>query len=151
VELYPLLREAIELQVMEVDAEASARTLQTAIMEFGAVDVGDLLLDGAGFALRRMVEQTDTALSAPDLLSRLMLDGAVPEERIDLLTDTLLMAAATAGGIRPSVEALITKEGAQDAMFGLWLGLLTTMKIVSLVTESSEAEVAEDVLAGLET
>ena len=59
-------------------------------------------------------------------------------------------SAATAGGIRPSVEALITREGVEDAMFGLWLGLLTTFRVVAMVLDQTEAELAEEVLVALE-
>lgn len=149
-ELHDRLREAIELQAFEADGEAAARVLQNAIMEHTAVAVGDALLDTAAIALRRMVLETEEALVAPDLISRLALDGAVPEERIELLSRTLEMAASTAGGIRPSVEALITHTGVEDAMFGLWLGLLTVVRVVAMVLDRTEAEVVEDVLLAIQ-
>lgn len=149
-ELHEQLREALELQVIESDGQASAEVLQRAILEHTAVAVGDGLLDAGAVVLRRMVLETEAALVAPDLLSRLALDGAVPEERIELLTDTLQMAAATAGGIRPSVEALITRVGVEDAMFGLWLGLLTAVKVTAMVLDQTEVELVEDVLHSLE-
>lgn len=142
-ELNAQLREALERQVIEADGQAAAQMLQSAIMEHTAVTVGDGLLDAAAIVLRRMVHETDEALVAPDLLSRLALDGTVPEDRIELLTDTMTMAAATAGGIRPSVEALITREGVEDAMFGLWLGLLTIVRVVAIVLDQTEAEIIE--------
>lgn len=148
-ELHEQLREALELQMIDADPEGSARVLQDAILEHGAIAVGDSVLDAGAIALRRMVEVTDEALSAPDLLSRLALDGAVPEDRLELLTDTLLMAAATAGGVRPSVESLVTRVGVEDAMFGLWLATLTAVKVVALVVGASEAEVAEDVVLAM--
>lgn len=149
-ELHEQLREALELQVIETDGRASAEVLQRAILEHTAVGVGDGLLDATAVVLRRVVLETESALVAPDLLSRLALDGAVPEERIELLTDTLLMAAATAGGIRPSVEALITRVGVEDAMFGLWLGMLTAIKVSAMILDLTEAELVEDVLNSLE-
>jgi hypothetical protein len=149
-ELHDQLREALELQAVEADGRAAAEVLQAAIMEHTAVEVGDALLDVAAVVLRRMVVETEAALVAPDLLSQLALDGAVPEERIELLTDTMTMAAATAGGIRPSVEALITREGVNDAMFGLWLGLLTCIRVTAMVLDQTEAELVEDVLHSLE-
>ena len=149
-ELQHQLREALELQTIEADGRAAAQVLQTAIMEHSAVEVGDALLDAAAVVLRRMVLETEQALVAPDLLSQLALDGTVPEERIELLTDTMTMAAATAGGIRPSVEALITREGVEDAMFGLWLGLLTIIRVTAIVLDHTEAELVEDVLNSLE-
>lgn len=149
-ELHDQMREALELQAIEADGRAAAQVLQMAIMEHTAVGVGDALLDAAAVVLRRMVTETESALVAPDLLSQLALDGAVPEERIELLTDTMTMAAATAGGIRPSVEALITREGVEDAMFGLWLGLLTCIRVTAMVLDQTEAELVEDVLNSLE-
>lgn len=149
-ELHDQLREALELQAIEADGRAAAAVLQGAIMEHTAVAVGDSLLDAAAVVLRRMVLETEAALVAPDLLTQLALDGAVPEERIELLTDTMTMAAATAGGIRPSVEALITREGVEDAMFGLWLGLLTCIRVTAMVLDQTEAELVEDVLNSLE-
>jgi hypothetical protein len=149
-DLHDQLREALELQAIESDGPAAAQVIQAAIMEHTAVAVGDALLDAGAIVLRRMVLETEQALVAPDLLSRLALDGAVPEDRIELLTDTMTMAAATAGGIRPSVEALITREGVQDAMFGLWLGLLTVIRVTAMVLDQTEAELVEDVLHSLE-
>lgn len=149
-ELHEQLREALELQAIEADGEAAAKMIQAAIMEHTAVEVGDALLDAGAVVLRRMVLETEQALVAPDLLSRLALDGAVPEERIELLTDTMTMAAATAGGIRPSVEALITREGVENAMFGLWLGLLTVVRVAAMVLDQTEAELVEELLHSLD-
>lgn len=149
-ELHDQIREALELQAIEADGEAAARVLSQAILDHTAVGVGDALLDAAAVVLRRMVLETEQALVAPDLLSQLALDGAVPEERIELLTDTLLMAAATAGGIRPSVEALVTRAGVEDAMFGLWLGMLTVLRVTAMVLDQTEAELVEDVLHSLD-
>lgn len=149
-DLHDQLAEAIELQAIEADGEGAARVLQDAILEHTAPVVGGALLDAAAVVLRRMVVETEQALVAPDLISRLALDGAVPEDRIELLTDTLLMAAATAGGIRPSVEALITRSGVEDAMFGLWLGFLTAVKVTAMVLDLTEAELVEDVLHSIE-
>ncbi len=149
-ELHDQLREALELQTIEADGQAAAQMLQQAILEHTAVAVGDALLDTGAIALRRMVLETEETLLAPDLVSRLALDGAVPEGRIELLTETLTMIAATAGGIRPSVEALITRVGVEDAMFGLWLGLLTVFRVSAMVLDRTEAEVVEDVLIAME-
>lgn len=149
-ELHDQIREALELQAIEADGEGAARVIQAAIMEHTAIGVGDSLLDAGAIVLRRMVLETEQALVAPDLLSRLALDGAVPEERIELLTDTMTMAAATAGGIRPSVEALITRVGVENAMFGLWLGLLTLIRVTAMVLDHTEAELVEEVLHSLE-
>jgi hypothetical protein len=149
-ELHEQIREALELQVIEADGPGAAQVLQAAILESGAVVVGDALLDAAAVALRRLVVETEETMSAPELLSRLAVDGTIPEDRLELLGTTLTMAAATAGGIRPSVEALITGEGVQDAMFGLWFGLLTTLRVVAIALDRTEAELVEDVLLALE-
>lgn len=149
-ELHDQLREALELQAIEADGEAAAKVLQSAILEHTAPVMGDALLDAGAICLRRMVLETEQALVAPDLVSRLALDGAVPEDRLELLTDTMTMAAACAGGIRPSVDALITRVGVEDAMFGLWLGLLTLVRVVAMVLDLTEAELVEDLLVHLE-
>lgn len=149
-ELHEQLREALELQVIEADGPGAAQVLQAAILDHTAVDVGDGMLDAAAVALRRMVLETNETMVAADLMARLALDGTLPDERIELLTDTILMAGATAGGVRPSVEALITREGVEDAMFGLWLGLLTVLHVVAIALDQTEAELVEDVLVALE-
>lgn len=149
-ELHEQLREALELQVIEADGPGAAQVLQAAILDHTATDVGDAMLDAAAVALRRMVLETNETVVAADLMARLALDGTLPDERIELLTDTVLMAAATAGGVRPSVEALITREGVEDAMFGLWLGLLTVLRVVAIALDQTEAELVEDVLVALE-
>lgn len=149
-ELHHQLREALELQMVEADGPAAAQALQQAILDHTAPVIGDLLLDTAAIALRRMVAETEETFIAPDLLSRLALDGAIPDEHLELLLETMTMGAATAGGIRPSVDALIGRHGMQDAMFGLWLGLLTVIRVVAIVLDVTEAELVEDVLIALE-
>jgi len=149
-ELHDQIREALELQVIEADGPGAAQVLQVAIMEHTAIAVGDALLDAAAAALRRMVLETEETIVAADLVTRLALDGTIPEDRLELLTTTMTMAAATAGGIRPSVEALLTREGVEDAMFGLWLGVLTVLRVVAIALDRTEAELVEDVLVFLE-
>ena len=149
-DLHEQIREALELQVIEADGPGAAQVLQTAILEHTGVAVGDALLDAAAVALRRMVLETEETMVAPELMTRLALDGAIPEDRIELLLTTMTMAAATAGGIRPSVEALIGGEGLEDSMFGLWLGLLTILRVVAMALDMTEAELVEDVLVALE-
>jgi hypothetical protein len=97
-----------------------------------------------------MVSITDEAFDLADLLAQLALDGAVPEHRLELLTDILTAAAATAGGIRPSVDALLGRLGEQDLLFGAWLGTLTGLRVVSLAIEVTEPELLEDVLLAFE-
>jgi hypothetical protein len=149
-DLHEQIREALELQAIEADGPGAAQVLQTAILEHTGVAVGDALLDAAAVALRRMVLETEETMVAPELMTRLALDGTVPEDRIELLLTTMTMAAAAAGGIRPSVEALIGGEGLEDSMFGLWLGLLTILRVVAMALDMTEAELVEDVLVALE-
>ena len=141
-----MLREALELQILEQDAENAAGAVGKGVEEHGPLVMAGLLLEAAAVALRRMVSITDEAFDVADLLTQLTLDGAVPEHRLELLRDVLTNAAATAGGIRPSIEALQTRLGDQDLLFGAWLGLLTTLRVVSITIEATEAEVVEDLL-----
>lgn len=145
-----MLREALELQVLEQDPEQAAGAVGKGVGEHGASDVASVLLEGSAIALRRMVAVTDEAFDLADLLAQLALDGAVPEHRLELLTDVLTAAAATAGGIRPSVDALLRRLGDQDLLFGAWLGLLTTLRVVAIAIEATEAEVVEDILLAFE-
>lgn len=140
------LREALELQVLEQQPEEAATVLGSAVGEHGAVAVAGALLDAGSVALRRMVAITDEAFDLADLLARLALDGAVPEHRLELLTEILTASAATAGGIRPAVDALHGRLGDQDLLFGAWLGLLTVLRVASLAMEITETQVLEDVL-----
>ncbi len=141
-----MLRDALELQVLEEDPERAAGTVGTGVAEHGASAVAAVLLEATAVAFRRMVAITDEALDLPELLAQLALDGAVPEHRLELLSDILTAAAATAGGVRPSVDALLTRLGDQDLLFGAWLGLLTALRVTSLIIEATEAEVVEDLL-----
>lgn len=145
-----MLREALELQILEQEAEQAATTIGTGVSEHGAAAVAGVLLEANAVALRRMVSITDEAFDLAELLTQLALDGAVPEHRLELLTDILTASAATAGGVRPSVEALQTRLGDQDLLFGAWLGLLTGLRVVSLAIEVTEAELVEDVLLSFE-
>jgi hypothetical protein len=146
-----MLREALELQVLEDDPERAAGTVGTGVGVHGAGPVAGVLLEATAVAFRRMVSITDEALDLPDLLARLALDGAVPEHRLELLTDILTTAAATAGGVRPSVDALLGRLGEQDLLFGAWLGLLTALRVTSMAIEATEAEVVEDLLLAFAT
>lgn len=145
-----MLREALELQILEQEAEQAATVIGTGVSEHGAAAVAGVLLEANAVALRRMVSITDEAFDLAELLTQLALDGAVPEHRLELLTDILTASAATAGGVRPSVEALQTRLGDQDLLFGAWLGLLTGLRVVSLAIEVTEAELVEDVLLSFE-
>lgn len=145
-----MLREALELQILEQDPEAAAGVLGTGVSEHGATEVAQVLLEATAVALRRMVSITDEAFDLAELLTQLALDGAVPEHRLELLTEILTAAAATAGGIRPSIDAMAQRLGDQDLLFGAWLGTLTGLRVVAMATEVTEAELAEDVLLAFE-
>ena len=144
------LREALELQVLEEEPEAAATVLGQAVGAHGATPVAGALLDAGAIALRRMVSVTDEVLDLAAMLSRLALDGAVPEHRLELLTTILTASAATAGGIRPPVDALQARLGDQDLLFGAWLGLLTVLRVASLTLEITETELLEDVLLAID-
>lgn len=144
------VREALELQILEEEPERAASAIGTAVGEHGAVPVANALLDAASVAFRRMVAATDEAYDLAELLARLALDGAVPEHRLELLTEVLTASAATAGGIRPPVDALHRRLGEQDLLFGAWLGLLTALRVASLAMEVTETELLEDVLLVLD-
>lgn len=143
-ELRELVREALEVQVLEADPPRAAEVIERAAREYGIPDAAGLVLDTAAVALRRMVAETDEAYDAPDLLSRLALDGAVPEQDLELLMHTLAFAAATAGGIRPAVEALQAGLGDEQLIFGAWLAMLTVLKVVSITIETTEAQLVDD-------
>lgn len=145
-ELNEAIREALELQVLEDSPEPAAATIGTAVVEHGPPAVAAVLLDAAGVVLRRMVSTTEEAFDLAELLAQLALDGAVPEHRLELLSDILTASAAIAGGIRPPVEALHARLGDQDLLFGAWLGLLTAIRVASIAVEITETELLEDLL-----
>jgi hypothetical protein len=149
-ELPVMLREALELQILEQEPERAATTIGTGVAEHGATMVAQVLLEATAVAFRRMVSITDEAFDLAELLTQLALDGAVPEHRLELLTDILTAAAATAGGIRPSVDALQGRLGDQELLFGAWLGTLTGLRVASLAIEVTEPELLEDVLLAFE-
>ena len=144
------LRDAIETQVMEHEPAQAALVLRNAVEELGAEEVTGGLLDGAAVALRRMVAETDEALEQVELLDRLALDGAVPADNIDLLARMLTLAASTAGGVRPPVEGVVAELGAERALFGAWLTLLSVIRIVAIGLGRTEVDVAEEIVAAAE-
>jgi hypothetical protein len=146
-----VIREALEIQVLETDPERAASVIGKGVQDEGAEPVANALLDAAAIALRRMVAGTDEAYDQASLLAQLALDGAVPEHRLELLAETLTAAASTAGGIRPPIDALSQRLGQQDLLFGAWLALLTVVKIVSISIEETEAMVVEDIVAAMES
>src|SRR3546814_2960317 len=84
-----MLREALELQILEQEPERAAAVIGTGVGEHGAGPVASVLLEASAIALRRMVAVTDEAFDLAELLAQLALDGAVPEHRLELLTDIL--------------------------------------------------------------
>jgi hypothetical protein len=144
------LREAIETQVIDHEPAQAALVLRNAVADLGAEEVIGGLLDSAAVALRRMVAETDEAYNQVELLDRLALDGAVPADNIDILARMLMLAAATAGGVRPPVEGIVAELGAERTLFGAWLTTLATIRVVSLSLERTEVEIAEEVLAAVE-
>jgi hypothetical protein len=150
-DLSQIVREALELQVLDQEPEEAATTIGKGVSEHGATAVAGALVDASAVALRRMVSTVDEAYDQAELLSQLALDGAVPEHRIELLAEMLTTSAATAGGVRPPVDALAQRLGDQDLLFGAWLCLITVVRVVSITLEQTEAEIVEDVIAAVET
>ena len=145
-----MLREALERQILDQEPEKAAGTVGEGVAEHGAVAVAAVLIEATALAFRRMVSVTDEALDLAELLTTLAVDGAIPDHRIELLGEILTAAAATAGGIRPSADAMLTRLGDQDLLFGAWLGLLTGLRVASLAIEVTEPEMLEDVLLAFE-
>lgn len=150
VDLNEALREAFEIQVIEHEPGQAAVVLRQAVDERGAVAVADGLLDAAAVALRRRVAETDEALALDELIERLTLDGAVPSDSADLLRQMLLMAAATAGGLRPTVQEFIDQLGAERVLSGAWLAALAAVRVVALSLERTEADVVDEILGVLD-
>jgi type III secretion system FlhB-like substrate exporter len=145
-----MLREALELQILDQEPEKAATLIGQGVAEHGPVVVAAVLLEATAVAFRRMVSINDEALDLAELLTTLAIDGAIPEHRIELLSEILTAAGATAGGIRPSTDAMLTRLGDQDLLFGAWLGVLTGLRVSSLAIEVTEPEMLEDVLLAFE-
>ncbi|HKY68583.1 MAG TPA: hypothetical protein VJM49_19515 [Acidimicrobiales bacterium] len=144
------LRDAIELQVMEHEPAQAALVLRNAVEALGPEEVTGGLLDAAAVALRRMVAETDEAVDQVEMLDRLALDGAVPADNIDLLARMVTLAASTAGGVRPPVEGVVAELGADRALFGAWLTMLSVIRIVAIGLERTEVDVADEIVAAVE-
>ena len=69
-----MLREALELQILEDDPERAAGTIGEGVGEHGASAVAQVLLEATALSFRRMVAITDEALDLAELLTRLALD-----------------------------------------------------------------------------
>lgn len=145
-ELAQTIRDALEHQVFEHEPGQAALSLRDGVSEHGPEAVAGGLLDAAAIALRRMVAETDEAYDHDELLERLAFDGAVPSDSVEVLGRMLLLAAATAGGVRPSVDPAVEELGAERALFGAWLAALATVRIVAISLERTEAEVTEEVV-----
>src|ERR687898_1339279 len=148
--LHAVVRDALETQVLEHEPGQAALVLRDAIGELGPEAVAGGLLDGAAVALRRMVAETDEAFDLDELLERLAVDGAVAPDSLDTLGHMLTMAAATAGGVRPSVDPVVEQLGAERALFGAWLTLLATIRIVAISLERTEVDVTDEIVTVLE-
>ena len=148
-DLSQAIREALENQVLEHEPGQAALIIRDAVAQEGAEAVAGGLVDAAAVALRRMVAETDAAYDQAELLERLAFDGVVAADSLDLLGGFLVLAAATAGGVRPSVDPIVAEVGAERALFGAWLAALTAIRIVAISLERTEADVADDVVTAL--
>jgi hypothetical protein len=149
-ELSDVIREALETQVLEHEPGQAALVLRDGVSELGPEAVAGGLLDGAAVALRRMVAETDEAFDLGELLERLAIDGAVAADSVDTLGHMITLAAATAGGVRPSVDPTVEQLGPERTLFGAWLALLSIVRIVAIDLERTEADVTEEVVAALD-
>ena len=148
-ELGELVREALETQILEHEPVQAAQVVEAGVRAHGPEEIAGALLDAASVALRRMVAETDETFDRAELVAQLALDGAVPEENLELLGELLTFAAATAGGVRPPVEVLLATYGLERLVFGAWLTVLTTIKVVSINLGATEADVLDDVVAAV--
>jgi hypothetical protein len=145
------LREALEAQVLDHEPAQAALVLRGAVDETSVGEVADGLLDTAAVALRRMVAETDEALPLDQLVERLTLDGAVPGDSAGLLSHMLTLAAATAGGVRPTVQTALEQIGPERALSGAWLATLAAIRVVAMNLERTEADVVDEVLVALDS
>jgi hypothetical protein len=148
-EVATVVREALEVQVFEHEPGQAALTLRDAVGDLGPEAVAGGLLDAAALALRRMVAETDEAFDLDELLERMAVDGAVAPDSVDVLARMMTTAAATAGGIRPTVDHVVADLGAERALFGAWLALLSIVRIVAISLERTETDVTEEIVSVL--
>lgn len=149
-ELPEALRDALETQVIEHEPGQAALTLRGAVEELGPAEVADGLLDAAAVALRRRVADTDEVLGLEELIQRLTLDGAVPADSTELLRHMLTLAAATAGGLRPTVQDLIDQLGSERVLSAAWLATLASIRVVAISLERTEADIVDEILGVLD-
>ncbi|MGH9213481.1 MAG: hypothetical protein ACRD2C_22830 [Acidimicrobiales bacterium] len=145
------LREAIEAQVLDHEPAQAALVLRGAVERVGPTEVADGLLDAAAVALRRLVAETDEALPLDELVERLTLDGAVPGDSSALLAHMLTLAAATAGGVRPTTREIVDEIGPERALSGAWLATLAAIRVVAISLERTEADIVDHILRSLES
>ncbi|HEY8527736.1 MAG TPA: hypothetical protein VIL48_22410 [Acidimicrobiales bacterium] len=148
-ELSQAIRNALEHQIFEHEPTQAALYLRDAVNEHGAEAVAGELVDAAAIALRRMVADTDEAFEQAELLDRLALDGTIAAESIGVVGQMLTVAASTAGGIRPPVGAILLDLGKERGLFGAWMALLTTIRVVAITLERTEADLTEEILGVL--
>jgi hypothetical protein len=63
----------------------------------------------------------------------------------------LTLAAATAGGIRPTARIAVEQIGPERALSGAWLATLAAIRIVAISLERTEADVVDEMVQALET
>ena len=145
------VREALEAQVFEHEPGQAALALRDAVGELGPEAVAAGLLDAAAVALRRMVAETDETFELEELLERMAVDGAVAPDSVDVLARMMTAAAATAGGIRPAPDPIVAELGAERALFGAWLALLSVVRVVAISLERTEVDITEEIVSALGT
>jgi hypothetical protein len=74
----------------------------------------------------------------------------VPADNIDLLARMLTMSASTAGGVRPAIEGVVAELGAERALFGAWLTVLSVIRVVAINLERTEVDIADEVVTAVE-
>jgi hypothetical protein len=136
--------------VLDHEPAQAALQLRDAVGELGPTEVADGLLDTAAIALRLMVAETDEALPLDELIERLTVDGAVPGDSADLLAHMLTHAAATAGGVRPTVQTIIDQIGPERVLSGAWLATLATIRVVAISLERTETDIVDNMVRALE-
>jgi hypothetical protein len=148
-QLSEAIRDALEHQIFEHEIGKATLSLRDAVTEHGPEAVATELLDAAAVALRLMVAETDETYDHAELLDRLAFDGAIEADNLDVMSRMLTFAAATAGGIRPPIDAAVAEVGVERALFGAWLAVLATIRVVAISLERTEADLTEEVLGVL--
>lgn len=145
-ELSQAIRDALEHQIYEHEIGKATLSLRDAVAEHGPEAVTGELLDAAAVALRRMVAETDETYDHAELMERLAFDGAIDADNVEVMGRMLTFAAAIAGGIRPPIDAAVAELGIERALFGAWLAVLATIRVVAISLERTEVDLTEEVL-----